>query len=155
MIKIKELKELVCNIVERTCELKDKHTDEKSIPVHYVAIFTHTQKEYDELVSLAGKIGSVLKTTPTGPLFKIEQIDTVAGHLKILKIRIPDITRPERGDADYAVRDYNSFKTKYLLRPGFRLITRDKFEMIELMDSSFDVRVYFSNPPVEKQYGLS
>jgi hypothetical protein len=72
-----------------------------------------------------------------------------------LKIRKPDQTRPERGDADFAVKNYEEFKNSCLTKPGFGVIERDTFEMIELMDSSFDVRVYFSSPPVEVQLGLA
>ena len=38
---------------------------------------------------------------------------------------------------------------------GFLLIVKnDNFEMIELVDSNFNIRVYFSNPPLDKQLGI-
>lgn len=153
MIK-KELLVLIQDIVKQASALKDKHTNQKGVPVHYVAIFAQTKKEYEDLLTITKQIGSILKDTPTGPVFKIEPINTVAGLLQILKIRISDSTRPERGDADFAVRDYQNFKNRYLSKFGFKLIKRETFEMIELIDSAFSVRAYFSNPPVEKQYKL-
>ena len=40
----------------------------------------------------------------------------------------------------------SEFKEKYLSQKEFKLIMRENFEMIELIDPQFDVRVYFSNP---------
>ena len=79
---------------------------------------------------------------------------TVAGLLKLLKIRHPDSTRPERGDADFTVTNFVVFKKKYLSKKEFKLIKRKNFEMIELMDPEFDVRAYFSNPPLDKQLNI-
>ncbi len=149
-----ELQELVRDIVKQACELKNKYTKQRDIPVHYAAIFSHTQEEYEGLLQAGAQLGMVYKETPTGPLYKIESLDTVAGSLRLLKIRAPDPTRPERGDADFAVKNYPSFKSACESRSGFKLIQRETFEMIELTDPAFDVRVYFSNPPVEEQYGL-
>ena len=149
-----ELQELVQDIVKQASNLKDKHANQKDAPVHYVAIFAQTKKEYEDLLNIAKQIGNVLKDTPTGPVFKIEPIDTIAGSLRILKIRILDPTWPERGDADFAAKDYQNFKTRYSPKAGFKLIQRETFEMIELIDPAFNVRVYFSNPPVESQYKL-
>ena len=39
-------------------------------------------------------------------------------------------------------------------KEGFKLIERPSMEMIELMEDGADVRVYFSNPPLDKQLGL-
>jgi hypothetical protein len=103
---------------------------------------------------LAEKIGKLIKDTPTGPLFNITPLDTKAGKLKLVKIRLPDETRLERGDADFTVRDYSAFKKDCLTKPGFKLISRDSSEMIELMDPNFNVRAYFSNPPLDRQLGL-
>jgi hypothetical protein len=38
-----------------------------------------------------------------------------------------------------------------LSKEGFKLIEREDFEMIELMDSEFNVRAYFSNPPLDER----
>jgi hypothetical protein len=79
---------------------------------------------------------------------------TTAGRLQLLKLRAPDKSRRERGDADFTVSNYQTFKSKYLNSPGFKLIVRDKFEMIELSDPTFGVLAYFSNPPLDVQLGL-
>ncbi|MBI5220288.1 MAG: hypothetical protein HY978_00420 [Candidatus Liptonbacteria bacterium] len=53
-----------------------------------------------------------------------------------------------------SVDHYAEFKTAHLGQPGFSLIPREGYEMIELIDPEFDVRVYFSNPPLTQQLGI-
>lgn len=148
------LKKSIQDIVEKANKLKNKHTLEINAPVNYACIFSQNKDEYTNLLELVKKIGKVIKETPTGPLFQIYPIKTVAGLLKLLKIRRPDSTRPERGDADFTVTNFIDFKKKYLSKKEFKLIKRENFEMIELMDLEFDVRTYFSNPPLDKQFNI-
>lgn len=146
-----DLKNKIKEIVKQACDLKNKHISNKNAQVNYACIFSQNKDEYDNLIKIAEEIGTVIKQTPTGPLFKIDPLDTVSGKLQLLKIRIPDKTRPETGDADFTVSDYQSFKKGYLSKKGFKLIKRENFEMIELMDSEFNVRAYFSNHPLDEQ----
>lgn len=99
-------------------------------------------------------MGTILEETDKGPLFRITPLTTVAGNLKILKIRMPFANRPERGDADFTVHNFENFKKTYLSRPGFNLITKPSFEMVELLDPKFDVLAYFSHPPLDEQYSF-
>ncbi|OGM02329.1 hypothetical protein A3K72_01485 [Candidatus Woesearchaeota archaeon RBG_13_36_6] len=138
-------------IVNRASILKNKHTDEAKAPVNYACIFSQSWEEYDELLKAASIIGKVVKETPNGKLFQIPPLVTSSGRLQLLRIRIPDSSRPERGDADFTVSNYLRFKQKYLAKRGFKLIPRENFEMIELMDADFDVRAYFSHPPLDEQ----
>ncbi len=147
------MKELVQKIVKEAKKLKDKYTDQVSAPVNYACIFCQSEEEQQSFLEEANKLGVIIEQTLTGPLFKIS-LDTMAGKLQLLKIRKPDPTRPERGDADFTVSDYPAFKEKYLKNPSFKLIQKDDFEMIELYDKDADVRAYFSNPPLDKQLGL-
>ena len=110
----KELKKLAQNIVAASKCLSESYTHERNVPVNYVAVFTHSDNEYAELSSCAKEMGNVVQETATGPVFLITPISTVAGTLKILKIRRPDPKRPERGDADFTLSDYSHFKEKYL-----------------------------------------
>lgn len=154
-MNIVKLKELVQEIVRQARELKDKHTDQKDAPVNYAAIFTQTQEDFELFISLVKTIGKIVLDTQTGPLFQMAPLETSAGQLRLLKIRIPDTTRPEQGDADFTVNNYSAFKKTYLSQAGFKLIEREKFEMIELMDPEFKVRTYFSNPPLDQQLNIS
>jgi len=150
-MNIDELKQLVQEIVEKANALKNKYASEEKAPVNYACIFCQSKEQYDNFIMLTQKIGKVIKETPTGPLFQINPLDTVAGKLQLLKIRISDLTRPELGDADFTVTNYSEFKEKYLSQKKFKLIVRENFEMIELIDPQFDVRAYFSNPPLDEQ----
>lgn len=149
-----ELQSIVKSVVEQAQALKDKYTNEHLALVNYACIFSQNEEEYQELVRVAEIMSKVLKTTPSGNLYKIDPIETSAGLLKILKIRMPDSTRPERGDADFTVSNYPEFKVKYLPKKGFKLIKRSDMEMIELINPDFDVRVYFSHPPLDQQFDL-
>lgn len=151
---VQNIKKLVQSIVEEACRLKDMHTEEKRASVNYACIFSQTIQEYDNLFASVKKIGTVIKETSTGPLFQIHPLDTVSGNLRLLKVRLPDSTRPERGDTDFTVSNYFGFKKKYLSQKGFKLLKRENFEMVELIDAGFNVRAYFSYPTLEEQLNL-
>lgn len=156
-MKVEDLKTLVQDIVKQATELKDKHTWAKDAPVNYVAIFNQDEEGYNNLLSVVKEMGyiKIAEDTPTGQVFHIKPLDTVSGKLNLLKIRKPDTTKPEMGDADFTVADYPKFKKYYLVkRKWFKLIEREDFEMIELMDPEFNVRAYFSNPPTDKRLGI-
>ena len=148
------LKQLVEEIVKNANDLKNKHTSEKNAPVNYACIFAQSKEQYNKLLAVAKKIGSIIEETSTGPIFHIQPLNTVAGNLRLLKIRKPDTTRPELGDADFTAENYSEFKKKYLSKIGFKLIPRENFEMIELVDPQFNVRTYFSNPPLNEQLDI-
>lgn len=154
METVPKLSNLIKEIVEQAAKLKDKHTEAKDAKVNYVAIFSQSDHEYNMLLELAKSSGKLIENTPTGPLFNLNPIPTSSGILKLLKVRTHDKTRPERGDADFTVLDYNTFKKTYLSKPGFKLIKRERFEMMELMDPDFNVRAYFSYPPLDEQLGI-
>jgi hypothetical protein len=153
-MNIEKLKKLVQEIVRQAKKLKDEHTKEKDAPVNYAAIFTQTLEDFDLFISLVKPMGKIVLDTSTGPLFQIAPLETSAGQLRLLKIRIPDATRPEQGDADFTVNNYSAFKKTYLSQAGFKLIEREKLEMIELIDPKFKVRAYFSNPPLTQQLDI-
>jgi hypothetical protein len=154
-MNVKDLRQFVQEIVKKASSLKNKHTTEKNAPVNYACIFCQSDEQYNILVTVTQKIGKIIEETPKGPLFHIQPLKTVAGNLRLLKIRKPDPTRPELGDADFTVENYPEFKKRHLLKTGFKLIPkREDFEMIELVDPKFDVRAYFSNPPLDKQLGV-
>ena len=145
----------VLEIIQLALELKNTHTTEQTAPVNYACIFAQTDEEYEELEKETVKLGKVVKETPMGNVYLLaEPIQTVAGPLKIVKIRKPDQNRPERGDADFTVSNYSEFKKKYLDQPGFKLITRPEMEMIELMDPKFNALAYFSHPTLAETLGI-
>lgn len=141
-----ELKKLAQEIVAESRLLSAAHTSEPKAPVNYACVFTQSTVEYEEMVRVAHLLGPIAQDTPTGPVFHIAPLSTVAGELQLLKIRRADPKRPERGDADFTVADYESFKKEHLGRPGFGLIKRTEMEMIELIDPAYNVIAYYSYP---------
>lgn len=153
-MQTEELKDLVKSIVKKAETLKNKHIEYKDTPVNYACIFSQSIEEYKELLEATRKIGKVIEETPTGLFFHIEPLETTSGVLKLLKIRIPDPAKPERGDADFTISNFSEFEKKYLSKSGFKIVEKPNFYMIELMDSEFDVRAYFSNPPLDQQLNV-
>ncbi|XOU94580.1 MAG: hypothetical protein ACNFW9_00775 [Candidatus Kerfeldbacteria bacterium] len=146
---------IIQQIVEQARELKDISTTENKARVNYACIFSQSKKEYKELETDVAQYGKLIKETKMGNVYLVEPIQTWSGLVKIVKIRKPDPERPERGDADFTVRDYKVFKKEYLDKPGFSLIERPDMEMIELADPNFNVLAYFSNPTLGEVLGIN
>jgi|SRR3989344_1579797 len=149
-----EFKTLIQVIVIEASKLRDARTTKHQAPVNYACVFSQNEQEYESLISIARQLGKVVQETKMGPVFYIDPLDTVSGNLRLVKIRKPDSKRTERGDADFTVTDYPTFKKTYLNKPGFRLIERSNMEMIELIDPLFNALAYFSNPPLGKVLNL-
>lgn len=142
-------------VISKACELKDEYTDQKKAAVNYACLFSQSDLEYKDLLDLASVLGEVIEKTPTGPIYRIKSFPTEAGPLQLVKVRKPDSSRKELGDADFTVDDYTKFKAKYLDQPRFKLIERENFEMMELSDPSSEVLAYFSHPTQEELLGVS
>lgn len=131
-------------IVNQGIETIRKNTNETTFCIDYVAIFSKSEGECDELFAIAKTLGDEVDLTHnnTGFTFSLHNpIPTKAGNLKFLKIRKPDPTRPQRGAPDFKINDYEAFKTSYLQKSGnFTLMIRGDFEMIEIKGN--DVLVY-------------
>jgi len=143
---IDDLKILVREIVAEARRAVAARTAEANAPVNYACIFAQSAAEYEELVGLTRQLGSIVQETAMGPVFHIMPLATDCGDLRMLKIRRPDPKRREKGDADFTVADYESFKKTHLGQPGFNLIKRPKMEMIELIDPACNALAYFSHP---------
>jgi len=143
-------------IVPKALELSRLYAEDEKLPINYACIFCQNDTEFEEFNKQAAEAGSVIEDTPTGPLYKFNKsLETVAGPLWLLKIRKPAASHPQRGDADFTLENYNSFKEKHLQdKEHFKLIGRENFEMIELRDEGFPVLAYFSSIPLTVQLGI-
>lgn len=151
-----EILYIVKEIVEKADDLKVRYTKESGARVNYACIFCQNEDEYEIFRKAVEENGNaVLEETSTGPLFRIKDLDTIAGTLKLLKIRKYDDKHLDMGDADFTVSNYEEFKKECLKKPeNFKLISGDGYEMIELMEEGNDVRTYFSNPPLDEELGI-
>jgi hypothetical protein len=146
--------EIVSTLVNKTYKTACLLTNQ-TMKVNYACIFSQSNAEFSDLIDkikLSG--GTVVDDTEMGPVFKIDTVATEAGNLRILKIRKPDPRRKERGDAGFTLDDYIDFKKANLNKSGFKLIQREKFEMLEFDPQDGSNLVYFSNPPLAETLGL-
>ncbi len=151
---MKDLIFTVQYIVSKSNELKNKLPEASSAPVEFVCIFCQNEEEYKQFTHSIETLGKVVESTQSGFTYLLDNpIETVAEHLRLVKIRKPDTQRLERGDADFNT-DYNNFKTRYQGQPGFKLIKRESFEMLRLSDPNFDVMACFSNIPKSKDLDI-
>lgn len=151
---LKKLNQIVIDIVDKTQVMVKESTNSWPMSVSWCCIFCQDDDEFKHLSEAALKYGTLAKQTHNGPIVILPAIKTSGGTLRIVKIRQPDTTRPERGDADFAVDDYAKFKETHLSKDGFTLIQKPEFEMLELMQPGAQTRAYFSNPPVEEHEGI-
>ncbi len=150
------INEILDYLILKTLELNKIYLPDEVVKINYSAIFCQNEDEYKTFNQEASIVGSIIEDTPTGPLYKFNKpIETIIGSLWLMKIRKPYSTHSQRGDVDFTLTNYNSFKEKYLnSNEHFKLIERVNFEMIELKDSNFDVMSYFSSIPLVVQFGI-
>ncbi len=153
-MNINEFKILIQTIIAEASKLRDARTTEHRAPVNYACVFSQNEQEYESLLVVVGQLGKTVQETTMGQVFYIEPLNTIAGNLRLVKIRKPDPKRTEQGDADFTVADYPTFKKTYSGKPGFKIIKRPNMEMIELADPAFNVLAYFSNPPLGRALNL-
>lgn len=153
-MNIEDLKNIVKNIVAQADSLKRQLLSDPA-PVNYACIFCQNDEEYTSFLEMAKQMGKVVQHTKAGPVFQIEPLSTVAGVLYLLKIRKPDPTRPERGDADFTLSNYDEFKKEHINQKGFKLIDKGNFEMIEYKSPDSNVLVYFSNPTLAEVLSIT
>lgn len=151
---MKKLIGIINDISNHTTELKNKYTDEYDVPIEFVCIFCQDEKELKDFTNAIEKLGKIVERTQSGLTYFLDKpILTIAGPLRLVKIRKPDALRLERGDADFNT-DYIRFKKKYQKDSGFELVKRESFEMLRLSNPNFDVMVCFSNIPKSKILGI-
>lgn len=141
-------------IVSRSPELKNKYTYASMATVEFGCIFCKSEDEYKELTSSIERLGRIVERTQSGFTYLLNKpIETIAGPLRLVKIRKPDSSRLERGDADFNT-NYTSLKAKYQTDSRFELVRKEDFEYLRLSDPDFDVMTCFSNIPKSKYLGI-
>lgn len=141
-------------IVSRSTELKNKYTNATSAIVEFACIFCQNEEEYKQFTNSIETIGKIVERSQSGFTYLLyNPLSTVAGPLRLVKVRKPDPNRSERGDADFNT-DYKNLKKIYEGDPKFEVIKREKFEMLRLSDPDFNVMACFSSVPKSKELGI-
>ncbi|MFH0952182.1 MAG: hypothetical protein V1838_03240 [Patescibacteria group bacterium] len=152
-----DLEIIVNHIASQGLLAISQNTDEKDLLINYMGIFAKDDTEFmemDDIVKTLGTPGDNTATASGSTYLLNEPFNTPAGPLKVLKIRRPDPTRPQRGAPDFRVKDYSSFKEKYLSSTGnFSLMIRKDYEMLEL--KGVDVLVYFPSKTFDERQLIS
>ena len=115
----------------------------KTFPIQSLTVFSHTEAEFKLLSKILVSLGKPFNYN-NGPRVKLtDSILIGENQISYLRIRKPDIDRPQVGCDDFEV-DYQTFKNDYLLKnpANLRLVKRPEYEMIELHDNGFDVLAY-------------
>lgn len=143
-MKNEGLEKIITYLVRQGLDTIKNNTDEDQVAIDYVSIFSKDDDEFKNLELVAETMGVQVdkENIKTGKTFLLDKsIETSAGELKLVKIRIPDATRTQRGAPDFKIPNYMQFKEKYLQTSGnFTLMTRKDYEMIEI--KGVDVLVY-------------
>lgn len=151
------LKKTVRYIIDQGLAAIRENTGETDAVIDYVAFFSKNDAEFNDLKRIAQTLGKEVdvSTVKTGHTFLLnEPFKTSSGLLKLIKIRKPDATRPQRGAPDFKVQNYLQFKNKFLQTNGnFTLMVRKDYEMIEI--KGVDVLVYIPNKPLGERMKLS
>lgn len=144
---MKKLIRTINYVVSRSVELKNRYTNAATAPIEFVCIFCQNGEEYKKFIDSTETLGKVVERTQSGFTYLLDKpLKTIAGPLRLVKIRRPDPNRSERGDADFNT-NYKDFKKKYQGDSRFELIKRESFEMLRLSSPNFDVMSCFSNIP--------
>jgi len=137
-----ELIETVGYIARETTRLCKSIVGE-TFPIGSLTVFSHSEPEYELLVEILGALGKPYNYN-NGPRVELfEPIVVDNNKINYLRVRKPDIERPQVGCNDF-VTDYELFKKDFLIKypNNIRLIKRPEYEMIELFSPEFDVLAY-------------
>ena len=138
----KELIKMVKYIATESSKMAKKIIG-KTLPIKSLTVFSHSQEEFDLLCGILEKIGKPYNYN-NGPRVKLnESIEVGENNITHLRVRKPDIERPQVGCNDFET-DYKFFKREYLSKHfnNLILIIRPEYEMIEFRDKEFDVLAY-------------
>jgi len=151
---MKKLITTINYIVSHSTKLKDRYTSASTASIEFACIFCQNEEEYKEFTKSIETLGKIIEKTQSGFTYLLDKpLETTAGPLRLVKIRKPDLDRPERGDADFNT-DYKNFKDRHQRNPRFELVKRETFEMLRLSSPKFDVMACFSDIPKSKDLGI-
>lgn len=132
-----------------------KEQIQEELILDYVDIFPKSEEERISLQEVLNKLGSEICKTKTGPTYLLSKpLPTKFGPLKLVRVRIYDKQKKQKGAPDFEVKNYKKFKEKYLKKQCFHLIERPKYEMIELNVKNSNVLIYFPNETLSESLGL-
>ena len=141
-------------IANKSKELKDTLPDVISAPIEFACIFCQSQVEYDFYINSIKSLGKIVELTKMGDTYFLDEpISTNSGSLRFVKVRKPDLQRPEQGDADFNT-NYDEFSEKYKTDSRFEVVERENFKYLRYSNPQYDVMACFSDKPKSKVLGI-
>ncbi len=142
-------------IVEKSQILREEKLRNINTSLDYVAVFSSSPTEYDEYNEQASNIGQVYSETNTGITYLLtDEIETVEGPVKLIKIRKPDKEKPYLGAPDYAVENYEDVKN-FLIETEIAIAQKasDGFEILEIKGE--EVLIYIPSTPLSSEVNVT
>lgn len=151
-INMKELwKETIGMVTQKADQLlKDRQIKDGVVGIDYAAIFPRSKDEYNLLMERLQQEGKPVKVVPTGTVFRTkESAKTPQGEVSLVRVRIYNPDKSQRGYVDYQVDDYERFKKRYLASGAVSVVhNQDGVEMLTAENE--EVIVYFPEIPLGK-----
>ena len=140
-----KLQNIFISITTEASEMVFSHVDKDDLAVgiDYATIYAQSAEEFDKISKELKSNGTVALERSTGDYYKLDSpISIPTGTILHCRVRRFDKEHFERGYVDFEVKNYQSFKNKYLSRLYFSLLNGEE-EMVRLRDPKFTVRAYF------------
>lgn len=128
-------------LIDHIHELIQATYPEYEFKISYLTFFSHSKMEFADLCSYFQELGEESEAN-NGFKYKLaEPIQHAGESISLIRVRKPDVHRPEIGccDLEYPAAEYDKLRGK-ALEEGFDIILRKDYEMIEL--STFELPVY-------------
>lgn len=111
-----------------------------TLDVDTLCFFTHSPEEYAFVEKMVLARGPKSKFSHGATTYVTVDLIVAGQHIRILGVRQPDPTRPQRGYGDYPVADYAEILKTEASNPHIKEITSGRGKsLIELRHPDFDV----------------
>lgn len=121
----------------------------------FVNIYPESDQEREQLVDSINPISKMISATNTGEIYVLDEpVKTKLGQFELIKIRVADPAYSTKGAIDFIPKDYAAFKGKYSTTPGFDVVNKDTFEIVELRAQNSRVVLHFPNRTLAEALGI-
>ncbi len=117
-----------------------------NIAIDFIDIFPISHAERKKIELNIKENSKIIEKDNKGEFYLLnDPISTIYGELRVIKLRIFDENKKERGTIDFKCNDYNSIKEIIKDRENVYIIHREWDELIEIPIQ--DNYIYISNKP--------
>jgi hypothetical protein len=142
----KPTQEIYEYIVSKSMDMVRKHVmkDDLTWRIDYASIYANSIEEFEKFSRELKENGTVALPRSTGDYYILkEPLHTSTGIIRHCRVRTNNEGYKERGYVDFESMNHEEFVKKYSTKDGFRMMPGSEVPMVELFDSTYDVRAYF------------